>query len=48
VVQSLIEALHIAATRAWDRRAIRARAAQFSHGRFVEQFRSALGSIVRQ
>jgi glycosyltransferase involved in cell wall biosynthesis len=47
VVQSLIEALHTAATRAWDRRAIRARAAQFSRGRFVEQFRGALGSIAR-
>jgi glycosyltransferase involved in cell wall biosynthesis len=48
VVESLAEALHVAGTRVWDRRAIRARAAQFSRGRFVEQFRAALGSIVRQ
>ena len=48
VVESLAESLHVAATRVWDRRAIRARAAQFSRGRFVEQFRAALGSIVRQ
>ena len=47
VVESLAEALHVAGTRVWDRRAIRARAAQFSRGRFVEQFRAALGSIVR-
>jgi glycosyltransferase involved in cell wall biosynthesis len=48
VVESLAEALHVAGTRVWDRHAIRARAAQFSRGRFVEQFRAALGSIVRQ
>jgi glycosyltransferase involved in cell wall biosynthesis len=47
VVESLAEALHVAGTRVWDRRAIRARAAQFSRGRFVEQFQAALGSTVR-
>ena len=47
VVESLAEALHVAGTRVWDRHAIRARAAQFSRGRFVEQFRAALGSTVR-
>jgi glycosyltransferase involved in cell wall biosynthesis len=48
VVKSLAEALHVAAARAWDRRAIRARAAQFSRGRFLEQFRAALDSIAPQ
>jgi glycosyltransferase involved in cell wall biosynthesis len=48
VVKSLAEALQVAAARAWDRRAIRARAAQFSRGRFLEQLRVALDSIVRQ
>src|SRR3954454_19972910 len=43
VVHSLAKALDVAATRAWDRRAIRARAAQFSRGRFIEQFRAVLG-----
>ncbi len=48
VVKSLAEALHVAAARAWDRRAIRAHAAQFSRGRFVAQFRAALDGIVPQ
>jgi glycosyltransferase involved in cell wall biosynthesis len=48
VVKSLAEALRVAAARAWDRSAIRARAAQFSRGRFLEQFRAALDSIVPQ
>jgi glycosyltransferase involved in cell wall biosynthesis len=48
VVHSLATALHVAERREWDRRAIRARAAQFSRARFLEQFRAAVGSILPQ
>jgi glycosyltransferase involved in cell wall biosynthesis len=46
LVDSLNRALSEAASRTWDRAAIREHAARFSRERFVEQFRTTLNSVI--